>query len=50
MTDLFKNVIQKMCIKTVEVDDSFLELIPDQYRMWDMYNRAVKAHPRQLCS
>ena len=38
-----------MCIKTIEVAFSFLELIPDQYRMQEIYYRAVKADAKQLC-
>ena len=38
-----------MCIKAIEVDFSVLELIPDQYRMREIYYRAVKADARQLC-
>ena len=38
-----------MCIKSIEVDFSFLELITDQYRMRGIYYGAVKADARQLC-
>ena len=38
-----------MCIKTIEVAFSLLELIPNQYRMQEIYYRVVKADVKQHC-
>ena len=52
MIDLFKNVslyiIQKMCIKAIEVCPCLTDNVPDQYRMQEMYIKVVEKHPQWL--
>ena len=49
MIDLFKNMssylIQKMCIKAIEVCPSLMYEVPDQYKTWEMYIKVVEKHP-----
>ena len=52
MTDLFKNVslyiLRKMYIKGIRWSLWCLDKVTDQYKTWEMCERVVEKHPRQL--
>ena len=44
--DQFKT--QEMCIKAVEVDPSFLQLVPDHFKAKEMCSKAIKEDSSSL--
>ena len=42
MIDLFKNVIQKACIKAIVACSDFMNNVPDHLKTQEMYIRAVE--------
>ena len=41
-------ISQEMCIKAVEVDPSFLQLVPDHFKTQGICDRAVRDDPSSL--